>query len=305
MTYERFYGSGEFGDPFANLLMVRTTDSELAFKQLNAQHWIDNFRVETDGWLDIAATAETVGVSVAYEMPDDNKTSQGCTRGLHKGGEDDSVTVHISPFWAENDQKVTFGHELGHIFLVTAAGIEDDQSSDRVEQFCDFFGRQMALPVEKLFNQDTFDADVVADLVEKYGVNHMTVIYQLMLVGKLPRRLVVDSSRGERPNSFYSNKISRHVICLGCEIGESHAGVEQIDALPHLDLTAYDWSDSIPNVPCGRGIRSDIDEHIALNKAYGRWTDTDEALVDHERQHEIESNRFWARQALSDEDLPF
>jgi hypothetical protein len=284
MTYERFAGSSEFGDPSANEYTLNTTNAEQAFRQFHAQVWIDSFRADVNGKLDIEATAANVGVPVLYEMPIGEDWSPvtvlGCVEGLRGDG---PVTVHLNPERGVDEHTVTFGHELGHIFIQTAAGIVVERRRDEVERFCDFFGRQMALPTEKLATQVEFNAHEVAVLAERYGVRYTTVIHQLMLAEKLPRRIVVDTGIGRAANTFYSNKVSRHVVCLDCEMENPHSTTPDLET-PHFDFTDYDWSTITSVTDCDLAMSKEIDEHVALNKAYGRWTDADEAMIPAERE---------------------
>lgn len=267
---------------------------------MNAQHWIDIFRVETAGRLDIAATAAKVGVPVLYEMPGSKNGRftivQGCVEGLSG---DKPVAVHLNPTLSRQDYQVTFGHELGHIFIETAAGIVVKQRRDDVERLCDFIGRQMALPLADIAHIEVFDTQVVPALMQQYNVTHMTVIHQLMLAGKLSRRIAIDTNIGEVKNPFYANKVSRHIVCIDCELEKSHEPVMNVIDMPQYDFTAYDWSDDTPWTDCNGSSLDTIDEHIALNKAYGRWTDADEALIQQERERSHKLRLIAAKYAYS------
>lgn len=280
MTYERFIGTGEFGDRMSNRCNVQFKDAYTAFERTNAQRWIDEFRVCTEnGRLDIEATAARVGVTVDHGMP--IMGAHGVLTGLENG----EPAVHLNPIFGEDEYAVTFGHELGHLFILTAAGLLVTQREDEVEQFCDIFGYQMALPLADLASIYTIDANLVASMTERYGVRYVTVIHQLMLAGKLPRRITIDSGVGEAKNPFYLGKVKRHVICIDCQIGKPHSTKLDLDDTPNFDLTAFEWAGMTPIVECGSEIQSgDPDEFRDLNMAYGRWTDADEALMDAERR---------------------
>jgi Zn-dependent peptidase ImmA (M78 family) len=306
MTYDQYRDSDDFGNPYINELTLQVADAEIAFKQFNAQAWIDHFRVETDGKLDIEVTAAKVGVPVLYEMPlgkdGDPIFAQGCVEGLMG---DKPVTIHLNPSWGKDDHLVTFGHELGHIFIETTAGIVVKHRRPEVERFCDFFGTQMALPVEKLIEQETFNAHEVAALSEKYGVRYTTVLHQLMLAGKLPRRIIIDTGIGEAKNSFYSNKVRRHIICLDCEIENPHSTEIDQATTPHYDFTAFDWSNITSITDCDGHKSSRIDDHVSLNKAYGRWTDVDEAMIPAERERNREMDQLISRWLTKDQEPVF
>jgi len=190
MNFKENSGRNPIENNAANEWVLRSEGLEEAFKELGAQDWIDDFRVETNGKLDITATAEQIGIPVYYEMPiinGERVIAQGMIRGLGKERGRVPIVIHLNPQWSSDEHNLTFGHELGHLFLETAANIVTGEGrDDKVEAFCEFFGRQMVVPLDQISEVKEVNVEAVTELMAKFGTRHTTMIYQLMLAGKMP-----------------------------------------------------------------------------------------------------------------------
>lgn len=261
--------------------------ADLYFEDYKAGEWIRDFRIESNGRLDMEATAANIGVPLFHEMPifqGERVIADGIIIGLSTDFEYAQLRIHVNPRLEPPKRLLTFGHEVGHLFLDQVAGYKHKAGRDEVaEQFCEFFGREMVLPKEALKNFDAFDPNVVPELMARYGADHQTVIFQLMIAGKLPKRILIDSAIGEVPNPFYSGKVGRHLICLDCEMGARHTAPNTQAEIPIIDFTAHEWNGSTSFNKCHTALLGDrIKNHVDLNKHYGRWTGGDEALIEKE-----------------------
>jgi Zn-dependent peptidase ImmA (M78 family) len=273
---------GGFGPTVSNELVLRYQSSYEAFVAFKAQEWIEEFRVETNGRLDISATAEKVGVPVYYEMPiidGERVLAQGMIRGLGRERGEMPIAIHLNPNWAPDEHNLTFGHELGHLFLEMEAGIVTGSGRDNdIENFCELFGRQMIVPLNELTDIGQVTTETITELMARFGVRHTTMFYQLMLAEKLPSRVFIDSSIGEVPNEFYSGKVRRHCLCLDCEMDKNHTDDTTDGYIPVYDLTNFEWSDITSNASRHNNI-SDMNMFALINKAYGRWSQSDDEKI--------------------------
>jgi hypothetical protein len=271
-----------FGPDDFNELTLRLQSPYEAFKAFNAQEWITEFRVETNGRLDIAATAEKVGVPLYYEMPvidGERVFAQGMIRGLGRERGKVPIAVHLNPNWAPDEHNLTFGHELGHLFLEMEVGIINTEGrDDDIENFCELFGRQMVVPLSELESTGQVTTETITELMAKFGVRHTTMFYQLMLADKLPHKVFIDTSIGEVPNEFYSGKVRRHCLCLECEMGMIHQDDTLDTFVPVYDLTSFEWSDITSSARRHITI-SDMNMFVLVNKAYGRWSEADDEKI--------------------------
>lgn len=267
-----------------------------AFVSFKAAEWIKEFRVETGGKLDIEATAEKIGVPLSMEMPlgPNGKPylSSGVITGLGPEFGLKPIAIHVNGRYDEDEHNLTFGHEVGHLFLETVAGITQKAGHDqRIEAFCEHFGRQMILPLDQLPEIEEVTPEAVTELMARFGVRHDTIIYQLMLTGKLPRRLYFDTTIEEVPNEFYSHKVERHCLCLDCELHAHHPKITEEDYVPIYDFTMHEWSHTTSKSGCDTINWRGMNKFVLLNKAYGRWSAQDEAMVERVAKENSERRR--------------
>jgi hypothetical protein len=268
---------------------IFVTRADHIFEKSHAADWIKTIRAETNGILDIEATAHNLGVPLVmtnYYEDGEKMLADGCVTGLDGSG---PVTIRIRTDLTFEETILTFGHEVGHIFL--------DQEVDewmsmwlehnQVEIFCDFFGREMVVDHNDLKDTDFISESTITGLMDRYGADHQTIIFGLMLAGKLPTRVIIDSEIGDVPNPYYSGKVGRQVICIECELGIPHSHNVDKEKTLVLDFRGYERQAITNHNECG-GI-PEIEDHITLNKHYGRWTEEDDALTAEEVDRNLSS----------------
>lgn len=274
-------------DPFSlptperNRAFLREYDVDFLFEWFNAKEWIDRFRVERpDGSIDVEATYERVGLTLLPDetFPSDDESSRAFITGLDEDPLS-PIRVHINPepIAGDFERTVSAGHELGHYFLFTLGmGLDKAGYGSKEELFCELFGKNFALPVERLHGVEVGDGRIIGELMEKYQVAYSTVMHQLMQAGVLPRTLKVDSTLPALPNPLYSGKVERGVLCLDCELGKNHQ--PSLESAPVLDLTAYEYAYEVGiqmcYVPRSHAMMKEV------NSLYGRWTEEDDQFVE-------------------------
>lgn len=212
---------------------------EELFERLDAQEWIDKFRVEAkDGSLDMLGTAAKLGIPLApfdAHYKSDPITTKAYITGVSTDVEE-PIGISISPLHIDEEARNSLGHELGHYFLFQQGYLHDDSYSKlSAEYFCDVFGREMALPSGYLEHIDTVDGAVIDRLKEMFKTSYDVTFTQLMKSGKLPRAVLIDMSIGETPNPLYNNRLTRIAVCYDCEINEPHEA--DFSEAPIIDMT--------------------------------------------------------------------
>lgn len=225
---DKFSSEGEWGEaqiedetlswlPEYGPLM--SSDVRELFKNLHASEWILANRVIKDGVLDFEATAEQLKIPLKHEAQ--FSAIKASISGLTDINEE-PIEITIGQMTRPREVSLSFGHELGHYFLWMS------QLSDypNEEEFCEYFGRQMALYSADLSVIDSIDGSLINDLQELYNVEPKTVILQLIDAGKLPNRVVIDTMLGNisshQEYNTNSKNIVRCVICSDCEINNPH-----------------------------------------------------------------------------------
>lgn len=292
MSYERFEGTGEFGYPDSNDALIAAVDVEASFNLLNAQRWIDAFRAEKRGRLDIDKTADNVGVELEYVEPFDDNGEPILTAGTVSGiGTDEPILITINPEWYVHEYPAVFGYLLGRVYLETAAEVDTLNWGKRriIESFCDLFSRQLMMPEQAFTDFESLDGSTLLNIMVQHQASYQDVIHQLMLHSKLPRRISFDTRTGETKNPFYSNRIDRCIVCLDCELEIKHNIGRHTDTTPNFDFTQHQWSSSNSMTECAEYDRpSRLDEFVALNRQYGNWSTEDDLLIPEQRKREEE-----------------
>lgn len=299
---------------FSELDLSNSTRADHLFESTRAAEWIEEARIETDGRLDMQVTADNLGIPLIMGAAViDGKeifAADGCITGLgDQTGQ--PVAIYVMPDMSPEKQSLTFGHEVGHFFLEKVAGIwiHKGGKNPDIEDFCEFFGREMVINHSKLESIDPVNQATITELMAQYGADHQTVIFQLMLAGRLPTRVILDSEIGEVPNPFYSGKVGRKIVCIECELGMPHTNYQEGDGTLLLDFRGYEWDGITSLNNCNA--RHEIKNHIAINKHYGRWTPKDDVLIEGEtrrRNELVVASELHKNNSLdpdSDEDLPF
>ncbi len=244
--------------------------SRRAFELLNAQRFIDEVGVWKDeGELDIHATAKNVGVPVKYDeslMFRAKGTLGGY--GPFKGKSERLLSLQPK---LGRDETVTFAHEIGHLFLGEV--VPNNQRLDipgRVEEeFCDYFGRAMAMPEKLIERYDTshVDEQKIIDLALGFKVLVRTAVLQCIEKGSLPDKVSIDTYIYTCPNPDYSEMVERVCVCLHCEETSGdlycpNAGKES----RLLDFTEYAWAWEFGR--CQGEERLSLDERKKLTAYY-------------------------------------
>lgn len=204
--------------------------------------WALDHRIPHSGPLDMEAMA--IVLDVRLEFGENIPFSQGLFK-YDTLDADQSLLIRIDD--RPEVERVTFGHEIGHYFLhmVTDLGHPAGYSSF-VESFCDDIGTELALPKRDLNELGFVDESVIEDLVDTYHVEIGYVLAQLQNVGKLPRRVAVDSGFGPQPNPEFSNQINRGFACADCSPKSTSAGKVRCNSdesdIPILNFRHKNWS---------------------------------------------------------------
>lgn len=262
------------------------------FNNTKAQEWIDKHRIENNGRLDIASTSKSVGIPVTFDEPvkfDGSKIEFNGSSGMIVGLLEKDVSqvplgIHINPEDGAEKSKLIFGHELGHWFLEKETPmIHPEVRDSTIEQFCEFFGRQIALPLSNLENINRpITVQEIEKLVKDYEIDFETAFFQLILANKLPRIVFVDANTGFLPNPIRSNKVERRCLCLDCEIGGVHFPVVDIDDIPIFDFSSLEICDQLPFNGCNYIPVETNESFKNLNIMYGRWSKVDDVISDAE-----------------------
>ena len=292
-TLELPQGFHFYGAEFSEDELAHGTRPDQLFEWSGAAEWIKDNRVEADGKLDMQATADRIGIPLTFgRAVIDGKEvlSLGITRGLGREAGVVPIEIYVLPDLPESEKLLTFGHEVGHYFLEMVSKLwrHDNHQNPQIESFCEFFGREMVVSHRELESVSPMGKDVIVELMHKYGASHQDIIFQLMLAGKLPTRVVMHSEVGKVDNPVYSGKIDQNVICIECELRIPHAQYQPGDGTPLLDARGHRWNHTTSMNKCTG--RRGLEDFIALNKLYGRWSTEDDALAPREilRQREVD-----------------
>jgi|GEM_PF-2996427 hypothetical protein len=213
-------------------------DAELALLETGAYEWMKLIAThDTSGRLSIEETAANLGLQVIH---DQDAPFRGYVKGLETG-DIGSVTVALK----DMDDRVTFGHEVAHIFSGLVLG-QREQYGESVEEelFCDVFGYEMAIPKSELNMFGGVDGETIVQLCQRFGVRPRDAIFRLMLAGKLPPKVNVDTMFAKSENPDFDNAILRHEVCYNCE---HSLACQPGEATLTLDLTDYEFYGSMPD----------------------------------------------------------
>ncbi|CAN5186665.1 hypothetical protein BH09PAT3_BH09PAT3_3850 [soil metagenome] len=268
MTYERFVGTGEFGEPAENEDTLLFKEPPEAFEDMNAQAWIDTFRIEDSaGRFDVEATVAAAGIALRMDGLDRNG-KQVLSQGFLSIVEGKPHTMTINMPMDDGEIGITAGHELGHAFLITAAGLKGYHGRAE-EAFCDYFGLQTALPAQKLREIKTVDTDTVATLKTMAQIKPTTVMRELARVGLVPPQILVRSTLSARYSPEYAGLLRESVMCVDCEDHHDHNKTVDVASLPFYDFTSQPWGDYFWT---SRHTTNDMADLITLNLQHGLWT---------------------------------
>lgn len=204
------------------------------FEILGAIAWIAKHRMPRYGQLDMHDTAKMLGIPFSY---DDNELALGRTTGI-PGAADEGLPLAITVRPERGDELLTFGHEVGHVFLGLVAQLQHEYHSREVEAFCDLFGREMVLQRRRLASILETDEPTVLGIMESSGADLYTTLMQLIEVGKLPRKMAVLTKAPADGGGKHAGQVIEAVVCFDCsEIEYESCTPVQKDQLPRLDLS--------------------------------------------------------------------
>lgn len=191
---------------------------EKLLEYYEAPKWVETVR-QGECELDIEGTAAYVGIPVIYRGLGHR---DGLTEGIVSLQDMNvPIAIHLSDRLKNTQDRLVFGHEMGHYFLATK-GIYSkaihDTNGDKAEKVSEAIGREFAIPLSHLEHIDAVDETVVRALSEMYKTDIKTVLYQLMSADKIPRTVKVDSyfHNGEKQLTHQA------IICLDCRLGSDH-----------------------------------------------------------------------------------
>ena len=232
-------------------------------KFLGVDKFIEEIRVPQEGPLDINATAEAIDIPVYI---DETIRNHAVISGLHD--KDSPIEIRISEF--SNEKTLSFAHEVGH-FLLYLEGHNNKYTYNIEESFCEYFGRKLSMPnVDGLIIED-ISGELLEDLSKEYQVRVSSLAIWLMEKGVFPEQLIIDTRNPASDNPDYSQKVTRHILCLKCEYGicEDRGIQYEGESIPLLDLTSHELGKSFGN---GHAPRIKAGDHSfkALQTKYNR-----------------------------------
>lgn len=177
-----------------------------------------------------------------------------------------------------NNELVTFGHEVGHIFMGLVARSNYGQHNRELEAFCELFGREMALPSCELRSITVANESVIMDLLETYGTDLDTTLTQLVELGKLPRKLLVLTRVPLEYGGMHAGRVVEVVFCFDCNEHEYQLCTPgQKEKLARFDLSTRE--DAYNLTACGNEKRW-VYEEERTDRLIGEsfWDDSDESF---------------------------
>ncbi len=216
---------------------------ESLFDAYEAQSYIDTFAVyDDDGRLNLDLTSERIGIPYTMGMHDETLFAHGQIVGLNGDANKEEIRIHLNP--EQNFHQVTFGHEVGHFFWKEIMGFNDGLRTE--ENFCEYFGRRMALPPRYLEEYDQIDEEALLKIMSTFRMELSEAVYGLMEVGKLPNRISIDSYTGNCPNEDIRNKVTRGTFCLHCsQVGGDYNCPDANQPTPLFDFTDRSWGEKL------------------------------------------------------------
>ena len=190
---------------------------ETLFETSDALEFIDEFAVyDDDGRLNIELTSIKIGIPYSFDM--ESTYARGEIAGLPGMDSGKELEIHLDP--RQLVQQITFGHEIGHFFYRAIHGAERMGYNPDEEEFCEYFGRRMAMKpeyIQEFLNGDRpLDEDALMEIMSRFRLELKDTITCLMELGVLPPRVAVDSYNPEYPNEDFSLKVKRNIHCLHC-----------------------------------------------------------------------------------------
>lgn len=235
------------------------------FEEYGAQFFIDTRTVYTpEGRLDLDLTSQSMGIPYNYNMKDNVARAE--IIGLHPNPNNDLLEIHLRA--GSESQTISFGHEIGHFFWRAVLGWGTESYDREEEDFCDYFGRRMALPLKFLSAYASINEQTLLEMMIRFDTGPNDLIEYLMEYGLLPERVAIDSYTGKMRNLDFSEKVERHILCKHCnsvggDFNCPEAGKEAI----LFDFTDRAWSDRLSSC-CGEKLHNKPAIMSTLTKYY-------------------------------------
>lgn len=239
----------------------------------NARKWIELVREPRDGPLDIEGTAENMGIPLEY-----GETYIGASGETHWRDEKSNIPTSIVLCDGRKieSQRLTMGHEMGHVFLSTVLGAPHGGPIDySVENFCEAFGQEVVLPSAAVTGVGDAGRAEIESFQLSYGIELQDTIIQLMRNRRLPPKVQVDTRIPIVKNPLFSGKVDRVTACLDCfdslPDGLLEGLIPDSDGLPVFDFTDQESALSFRwcrDVGSSYAFRSDKSLFLALNEHY-------------------------------------
>lgn len=231
------------------------TEVQDLFNNTPAKEFIADIAVYQDsGALDIEMSSRVLGIPVVYDTHPELTACHGHITGLPPNVDNDELLIHINP---DSDSKPqTFGHEVGHFYYRVILGKPYRSYSSFEEDFCEYFGAQMALPKWQAEGLGEISEAALLELMARSELSLRDTIYQLQEYGILPPRVAVDSFNGKVRNLDFSEKVTRDIACKHCKDtgGDLNCYLAGTDA-PLFDFTDRNWGGSIGGC-CGEDLHT-------------------------------------------------
>jgi hypothetical protein len=218
--------------------------AEFVFDISGAAGWIKQHRLPADGHLDMVRMAQSLGVPLSFDY---DEPGYGRTWGVRGTADQyEPVTVKLSPQHRFGENVVTFGHELGHLVLDRVLGVEQpDGRQQEVENFCEIFGLEVALPRTALASCDQVNERVILGLMKTYGVGVTTILHQLVRANKAPRKFHVNL--GARSSDDTTLEALECTFCMDCLYSTNACSAIEDSRLLTIELGNIEGAYSMSN----------------------------------------------------------
>ena len=233
-----------------------TFHAKTIFETFKAQAYIDKIAVyDADGRLNLHRTSQRIGVPFDYDMQ--GYSYRGMITGeLFNGSAGESPTIHLNK--NHESQLLTFGHEIGHYFFRAVSQIERPSHSIIEEDFCDHFGATMAMPQKFVEDYEVIDEVTILEIMSRFQLSLNDTITQLQRYKKLPPRVAIDTYYGRVKNPDYSEKVTRGIICLGCNQPSGYSCSGKKSKIPLFNFTDRAWGEKMMSCIGERAFRPNI-----------------------------------------------
>jgi len=243
---------------------------DIVMEVLGAYEWIqEHRRTTTNGRLDIIETATHLEIPLGYY--ETKKREDGTLEGFEDGRlEGAGLDIGKAPLAVKMRYDLryynylkTFGHEIGHYFLDEIHSIYSGGGISHLEEFCETFGAEMVLPLSELKNLDQVDRRTLDIVMNIYGCELETALFQLILAGKLPEKVQLISNIGFVPNENLRYKDEKYTFCLECRMSDDKAFIrKKLCDKPSPKMPVFDFRDTTREIMLISGFCRRFDREV-------------------------------------------